>query len=137
MASKAGTVLKIIAAWALLPAGLAALGYYVIGPKLGAKDGDSPKEAPPASSSEGEASSEEDAPKTYAEPKIEVSVRKGAKISARDISRPRRRKKPTTPKPEPSAPEVSTPTIDPPKTQPETIPVDGGNGAGTGAGSPL
>ena len=133
MASKAGTVLKIIGAWALLPAALAALGYYVIGPKLGADDSAAkPQAAVPDTQSDEGVDEAQSPAKTFAAPKIEVSVRKGHSISAGDLVRPKRKKKPVS-KPEPSTPEVAPPISGGDgKTVPETIPVDGGNGAGNG-----
>lgn len=120
MATKAGTVVKLIGMWLLLPAALAAIGYYVIGPQLGASESASPGASPT------EHTGEEKTSKTYSEPKIEVSVKKGSTISARDLTRPRRKKKPA-PKPVEPAPEPAAPSVDPPSGG-ETIPVGDGNG---------
>lgn len=123
MASKLGTALRIIGLWALVPAGLAALGYYVIGPRIGASTADAPEKQPADSSDE-----EVQPGRSFAEPKVEVSVKKGSTISQRDIQRSRRRPKPK-PKPTPSTPDVEPPPAtqqqDPPPTG-ETIPVSSG-----------
>ena len=119
MASKAGTVVKLIGMWLLVPAALAAVGYYVIGPQLGAREGDKPETTSEEPAEDGQTS------KSYAEPKIEVSVKKGSTISARDLTRPRRKKKPT-PKPAEPPVKVEVPSVDPDGG--ETVPVGDGTG---------
>lgn len=131
MASKLGPILKLTGMWLLVPAALAALGYYVIGPRLGVDN--QPEKATAPSSPE--PSDETGSARNYTEPKIEVSVKKGTTISARDI-RPPRKKKKTEPKPpEASAPKVEAPvgdaTGDPPPTTP---PVGDGTGGAGGDG---
>lgn len=121
MASKAGTVVRLIGLWLLVPIALAAIGYYVIGPRLGSHEGDAPSSTTEESVDEGKAS------KSYSEPKIEVTVKKGSTISARDLTRPRRKKKPPVQKPVDPNPAPPAPTVDPAGGG-ETVPVGDGNG---------
>lgn len=131
MASKLGPILKLTGMWLLVPAALAALGYYVIGPRLGVDSATEKAPAPSTSEPENEPSSA----RNYSEPKIEVSVKKGSTISARDIRPPRKKKKPEAKPPETSAPKVEAPvgdsTGDPPPTTP---PVGDGTGGAGGDG---
>ncbi len=128
MASKLGPILKLTGMWLLVPAALAALGYYVIGPRLGVDN--QPDKAPAPSTSE--PTDDSGSARNYSEPKIEVSVKKGTTISARDIRPPKKKKKPEAKPPEASAPKVEAPVGESTGDPPPTTPPSGDGAGGTG-----
>ncbi len=127
MATRAVKALRFTVAWLLVPTAFAALGYYVIGPRLGATP-ESPSSTPSAIGEDGP--SEDVTPtKSFSPPNVEVRVKRGSTVSQRDLVRPKRRKK--KPVVKPSAPSVEAPTVEPPSNPPtgpgqETLPVGDG-----------
>lgn len=127
MATRAVKAIRFTVAWLLVPAAFAAVGYYVIGPKLGAPT-TKKSSAPPEVTGEEGPSDEASQSKTFTAPKIEVSVKRGSTVSQRDIRRPARRKK--KPEAKPAEPTGEAPSTTPPSTAPtgggETVPVGDG-----------
>lgn len=129
MATKLQKAIRFTLLWMLVPAGLAAIGYYVIGPQLGSH------QAPQAEPREDVQDEEEDGPaepktvRNYVPPAIEVEVKRGQTIRERDMVIRQPKPKPK-PKPEetPAAPTAPTPPIaSPPSEGQETVPVGDGD----------
>jgi hypothetical protein len=128
MATKLQKAIRFTLLWMLVPAGLAAIGYYVIGPQLGSH------EAPQAEPREEIQDEEEDGPsepktvRNYVPPAIEVEVKRGQTIRERDMvirqPRPKPKPKPEEAPPAPTAP--TSPVISPPSDGQETVPVGDG-----------
>lgn len=125
MATKLQKAIRFTLLWMLVPATMAAIGYYVIGPRLGSHE---PPVAEPRDDIQDEG---EPAPtkstRNYQPPAVEVSVKRGQTIRDRDMVIRRSKPKPK-PKPEeaPSAEAPKPPIVSPPTDGAETVPVGDG-----------
>lgn len=127
MATKLQKAVRFTLLWMLVPAGLAAIGYYVIGPMMGA-NAPTVEEPQPTSDDEDEERPGEPRSVRFSPPAVEVSVKKGQTIRDRDMVIRRSVPKPK-PKPEPEKPpavQPSAPVVAPPTGGAETIPVGDG-----------
>lgn len=135
MATKLQKAIRFTLLWMLVPAGLAAIGYYVVGPQLGSHE--APQAEPREEIDEGDEGppSEPKSVRNYTPPDIEVEVKRGQTIRERDMvirrSSPKPKPKPEetptsgTSAPEPTAPKP--PVVSPPSDGAETVPVGDGD----------
>lgn len=128
MATKLQKAVRFTLLWMLVPAGMAAIGYFVLGPQLGSHE--APAKEPPQQTTDEEEDDRPTEPRSvrFSPPAVEVSVKKGQTIRDRDMvirrSSPRPKPKPQPEKPPATQP--SLPVISPPSDGAETIPIGDG-----------
>ncbi|HZH99181.1 MAG TPA: hypothetical protein VEX38_09440 [Fimbriimonadaceae bacterium] len=110
--------------WVVVPSGLALLGFYVLGSNLGA-----PATAKNTSPAKMTAGTEDGPGKKFGEPEVEVSVRRGARVTSSEErrQRPRRRKRsrPKTTTEPTTSPVAAPPTV---QSEPPMDPPSSGDG---------
>lgn len=91
---KAGAILKLIIQWFVVPLALLAIGFYFIGPKIGAVVTNSPKEIETDPQNVVDNSQTAPAPQPvprHGEPEVEITVRRGGQFRMRKTSDHRKR----------------------------------------------
>lgn len=121
MANSAGSIAKFFVKWLVIPVGLAAIGFFVVGPRIG-----SPPEAvePAPANLDNLPPDTKENPTRIAEPEVEVTARPAGRTRSprRRSSRPAAAPAEAAPRREEVPPPVTTepPVVEPPAADPPT-----------------
>ncbi len=124
MATKLQKAVRFTLMWMLVPAALAAVGYYVLGPMMGSS---TPAEPEQKEETQGDSEPTSKSARNFKPPAVEVSVKKGQTLRERDLVIRRSKPKPK-PKPEeaPTQEAPKPPVVSPPSDGGDTVPVGDG-----------
>lgn len=140
MAGRGTSILWYLVKWLVIPIGLAAIGYFLIGPRIGKADPNDPESAKEQQGSSDNSTLQVNHG-SHKEPQVQVDAREVNPRKRTNRLRPKPKEEPKeTPTETPTEPNkdpgsVGGTTTPPPSTDPVEPPAGGGGGGGTGDGT--